>query len=79
MTIKVVNQLRIFHNFMKKRIRLELSDCEIYNQMLYINFKLYVFDHFEFKIKVIKYIYEFLSSEYAKKLSTYDKMNYYYY
>ena len=47
--------------------------------MFYINFKLYVFDYFKFKIKIIKYIYESLLNEHIKRLSIYDKMNCYYY
>ena len=79
MAIKIVNQLKISHNFVKERVRLELSDYEIYNQMLYINFKLYVFDHLKFKIKIIKHIHEFSSSEHTRKSSTYNKMSYHYY
>ena len=47
--------------------------------MLYINFRLYISNHFKFKIKIIKYIYEFSSGEYIKKLSIYNKISYYYY
>ena len=47
--------------------------------MFYINFRLYVSNYFKFKIKIIKYIYKFSLNEYIKRLSIYNKVNYYYY
>ena len=47
--------------------------------MLYVNSRLYVLNYFKFKIKIIKYIYEFLSDEHIEKLSIYNKISYYYY
>ena len=47
--------------------------------MLYINSRLYIFDYFKFKIKIIKYIYEFSLNKYTKKLSIYNKMSFHYY
>ena len=46
--------------------------------MFYINSRLHVSNYFKFKIKIIKYIYEFSSNEYVKKLSIYNKIYYYY-
>lgn len=79
MIIKIANLFKIFHNLIKKRVRLKLNDYEIYEKLLYIDQRLYILNDPEFKIKFIKYIYEFLLKEYAKKSSIYDKINCYYY
>ena len=47
--------------------------------MLYINSRLYVFNYFKLKIKIIKHIHEFLLNKYIERLLTYNKVNLYYY
>ena len=79
MIIKIVNQLKISHNLIKKKKKLKLSDYKIHNQMLYINSRLYVSNHSKLKTKIIKYIHEFPSNEYVKRSLIYDKINLYYY
>ena len=76
---KAVNQLKIFHDLIKERIRLELDDCEIHNQMLYIDSRLYIPNHSKLKTKIIKHIHESPPGGHAKRSSTYNKMSCHYY
>ena len=41
--------------------------------------KLYVFDDIELKIRIIKFIYDSLSSDHVKRAITYNRINIYYY
>ena len=53
--------------------------CDIYDQILYVNFRFYIFNEVKLDIKIIKYIYEILLKEHVDKLFIYDRINCYYY
>ena len=79
MAAKTVNQFKIPYDLIKDGVRLELSDCEIHDQMLYIGPRLYVSNHLKLKTKIIKHIHESPSGGHAGRLSTYDKVSCHYY
>ena len=60
-------------------MKIKLKNCQIYNEMFYVDLHFYVFDDSELKIKIIKHIHEFSSKKYIEKLFIYDKINFYYY
>ena len=76
---KIFEQKRIFYNLIKKRVRIELKNCEIYNDIFYIKSRFYVFDNLKLKTKIVKNTYKLLLNKHIKRSSIYEKINKYYY
>lgn len=79
MAAKTANQARIPHDLTKKGVRIELGDCQIHDQMLYVGSRLYVPDDPELKTKIIKHIHESPPGGHAGRSSTYDRVSSHYY
>ena len=68
-----------WHLINGKGIRVELKDCEIYNDLLYIKNKLYVPNVESVRAKVIEDIHGSLPGGHAGKHGTYHKVHLWYY
>ena len=79
MAAKTPGQPRILHDLIKEGVRLELGDCKIHGQMLYIGSRLYVPDKPKLKTNIIKNIQESLPGGHAGRSSTYDRVSSHYY
>lgn len=76
---KVFGQRKIPHDLVKDGVRIELGDCEIYDDMLYVGKRVYVPDNAELKTRIIKDIHEPLPGGHAGRSSTYDRVSSHYY
>ena len=79
MAAKATGQPRIPHDLIKEGVRVELGDCEIHQQMLYVGSRLYVPNKPELKTDIIKQIHESLPGGHAGRSSTYDRVSSHYY
>ncbi len=79
MESKIAGQGKIPHDLVKAGVRIELRDCEIHDQMLYVGSRLYVPDNPELKTRIIKHIHELLPGGHAGRSSTYDRVSSHYY
>lgn len=58
---------------------MKLKDCEVKDDILYIESCVYISDDAELKTIIIKYIYKLRLDEYAERLFTYDRASFIYY
>ena len=70
---------KLFFEIIKNKVKLELRDCKIHENLLYINDKLYVSNNLNLRIIIIKDIYNTPFDEYANKSSIYNRLFRYYY
>ena len=79
MTAKAAGHQRIPHDLIKSGVRLELGDCEVHDNMLYVGPRLYVPDNAELKTRIIKLIHDSPPGGHAGRASTYDRVSAHYY
>ena len=79
MTAKATGQQRIPQDLIKEGIRLELGDCEIKDDLLYVGPRLYIPDDPILKTRIIKHIHEAPPGGHAGRSSTYDRVSSFYY
>ncbi len=79
MAAKAAGQPRIPQDLLKEGIRIELGDCTIHDNMLYVGTRLYVPDNPELKTKIIRYVHESPPGGHAGRSSTYDRLSSHYY
>ena len=79
MIAKIFDQKKIFHDLIKKEVKIKFENYEIHDQILYIEKRLYISNNSKLKTKIIKDIHKFLSKKYAGKFFIYDKISIYYY
>ena len=63
----------------KNNIKLKLKNCEIHEDLLYINDKFYISDNSKLRIEIIRLVYDILFNKYIKRLFIYDRFSRYYY
>ena len=61
-----------FLNLFDKKMKIELKDYNILNNILYIETKLFVFNNFKLKIMIIKYVYKIFLEEYIDRFFIYS-------
>ena len=76
---KVLNQRKLFFEIIKNNVKLELKDCRIHKDLLYVNDKLYIFNDSKLRIKIIRDIYDISFGEHADKSFIYDRLFRHYY
>ena len=79
MIAKTAEYLRISHDLIKEGVRLKLEDYVIYNEMLYLESRLYISDSLELKIRIVKYIYEAFFGGHVGRFFIYNRLSSYYY
>ena len=79
MVAKTSGQRKIPHDLVKEGVRLELGDCEVHNNMLYVGRRLYVPERAELKTRIIKEIHVSPPGGHAGRSSTYDRVSSHYY
>ena len=75
----MLGQKKLPLKIIKNNIKFELRDYKIYEDLLYINNKLYISNNPELRIKIIEDIYNSPLSGHADKLFTYNRFFHYYY
>lgn len=76
---KISGQQRIPPDLVKEGIKIELGDCEVHDNMLYIGPRLYVPDDSRLRTQIIKDIHESPPGGHAGRSSTYDRVSTHYY
>ena len=66
-------------NITKTKIKLKLNDCELKNDIFYIKERIYMFYDKTLQILILNHIYNNSSKKHAKKVTTYNKVNCYYF
>ena len=79
MAAKVAGQQRIPHDLIKNGMRLELGDCKIHDDMLYVGSRLYVPDDITLKTQIIRNAHDSPPGGHAGRSSTYDRVSSHYY
>ena len=76
---KAAGEHRISRDLIKEGLRVELGDCEVKDNILYVGSRLYVPNKAELRTQVIKHIHETLPGGHAGRSSTYDRVSSIYY
>ena len=80
MHAKATGQRKIpFHLEHTEHLKLELGDCFIRDNLLYVGDRLYVLYNDEIRTKIIKITHESLVGGHAGRASTYDQVRWHYY
>lgn len=79
MQAKVSGQRKLPLDMIKNNVKLELGDCRIRNDLLYVNDRLYVPDVPELRTKVLRDIHDTPPGGHAGRASTYDRLSRLYY
>ena len=77
--IKVSNQKKLPLNIIKNNVKLELKNCKIHKNLLYVNDKFYISNDLNLRIIIIKNIHNTPLDKHANKSFIYDKLSRYYY
>ena len=56
-----------------------MNNYYLYNELLYVNNRLYILDILELRIKIIRDIYNSLLEDYINRLLIYNRLSRYYY
>ena len=70
---------KIPFELIQEGIRIELGDCEIIEDLLYVSQRLYVPDKAELKTEIVRLIHEAPPGGHAGRSSTYDRVSAHYY
>ena len=79
MNAKVIDARKLSRELIKKDYQLQLVDCELRDDMLYVQNRFYVSQDKIFYLEIIKHIYESSSTNYLERFIIYDLINRYYY
>ena len=79
MHTKKTSQRRIPHDLIRDGLRIELGDCEIIDDMLYVGRRLYVPNNAELRTSIIRENHDSLPSGHGGRTTTYDRVSRYYY
>ena len=77
--IKVSGERKLSLDIIKNNFKIELKDCKMHENLLYINDKLYISDDMKLRTKIIRDIHDFPSKNHVDKLFTYNRLFRYYY
>ena len=72
-------QRRISQDLIKNDLRLELEDCQLEDDLLYVRKRLYVPNIDELKTRIVKFIHDSSSRGHAERAATYNRVNTHYY
>ena len=76
---KTFDDRRLPLEMIKNNLKLELKDCHIHYELLYVNERLYISNISELRTKIIRDIYDIPLEGHAGRLSIYDRLNKHYY
>ena len=79
MNAKVIDARKLSRELIKKNYQLQLIDCELRDDMLYVQNRLYVSQNEVLYIEIIKHMHESSSASHFERFVIYDLINRYYY
>ena len=79
MNVKAIDARKLSRELIKKDYQLQLIDCELRDDMLYVQDRFYVSQDEVLYIEIIKHIYELSSANHFERFITYDLVNRYHY
>ena len=79
MNAKVIDARKLSRELIKKDYQLQLVDCELRDDMLYVQNRFYVSQDEVLYIEIIKHMHESSSTSHFERFVTYDLVNRYYY
>ena len=77
--VKILNERKLSFDIIKNNVKIELGDCKIHENLLYINDKLYVSDDIKLRTKIIRDIHDSSLKDHVDKLFIYNRLSRYYY
>ena len=76
---KMSRQKKLPLEIIKNNVKLELRDCKIHEDLLYVNNRLYIPDDPELRTKIIRDIHDSPPGGHAGRSSTYNQLSRHYY
>ena len=77
--IKILGERKLSLNIIKNNVKIELEDCKMHKDLLYINDKLYVFNDMKLRTKIIRDIHDFSLKDHVDKSFIYNRLFRHYY
>ena len=79
MKIKRKSKRQMSMNITWIEFKLKFEECEIKNDLFYVRERFYVFQNETFHVSILKFIHNFSFARHARRATTYDRVNTYYY
>ena len=79
MKIKRESKRQMSMNITRIELKLKLEECEIKDDLFYVRERIYVSQNETFHVSILKFIHDFSFARHARRATTYDRVNTYYY